>query len=518
MGPTAKNMVFGANTNPLGYTPASFAEMSAPYQPNKDNETPEGSHGAFDDDVGPTLALLSEVYAARWDDWTHKRDDALVLPRVRRRSSRRRAKCPRGLASMCLRVLADNIHAADRKSIDDIRLDQRWQLWKKLTSMNMSLHAWNIVGGSLASSCQEWLNKEKATAAEQRQNLYDAPAHGRYGADKERMLTIGMYRYHKEIFDPKDVLIPYLIPMVRLDQCLVHLCLDDVARFRQSDLVFLTDLPLRVLELIQREDPKGNVVLDDRLYRAWAERAEKTQGFSELLVLRIISEWDTISETGFEQLSKLPSLGIVDIALPGRLHPMPGWTRVHVSQDATFFEAYTRAFLGHGLKIDLGVAVDISNMYYADAFFLKPITDFQSLRSIRPHQGNRRGQKDQAKDEIPERTGTQIPEARQPWHMAVHQVFAFLGLYDHKAHKFNGENTGFALAVNRIPVPNRRFVHIRLSTIPGVPPRSKRLNRVIYVRSACEMPWGNTKTGRKDEKEKEPATSKNPGQNEATTR
>ncbi|KAL2268477.1 hypothetical protein VTJ83DRAFT_3323 [Remersonia thermophila] len=505
MGPTADGKVAGANTHSLGYTPASFAASSLPcHQRSTGNGTLEGSRGSYDEDVGRTLALLAEAYSDAWDDWTLQHDDNLALPRLRKGRTKQHGKAPRGLASMCLRVLADNIHAADRRSIDDIRLDQRWQLWRDLATRNMSLHAWNIVGGSLASSCQEWLSQEAAAEAEkQRRNPCEAPAHGRYGGDKERMLTIGMYRYHKEIFHRGDALIPHLIPMIRLDQCLVHLCLEDVERFWRCDLVLLTDLPLRVLELVQQEQPKGDIVLDHRLYEAWAQRAEKACGFSKLLVLRIISEWHTISETEFQHLSKFPALGIVDITLPVRLNAMPGWTRVRVSEDATFFEAYTQALLGHGVTIDPRESVDISNTYYIDSLLLRPIPHSQPLRPVDAHRRRPRNHRPagRAMAGVSERrTGMGL---RQPWRIPVHQVFTFLGLYDHKTRQPNAEDTGFSLAVNRIPVPSQRFVHVRLSTVPGVTPQTKRLCRILYARSDWERRWRNDRTGSKDGKENE---------------
>jgi hypothetical protein len=57
------------------------------------------------------------------------REDAIVFPPAR---NKRGSKGPRSLVATCLRVLADNIAAASKFSLECIPEHLKWALWKEV--------------------------------------------------------------------------------------------------------------------------------------------------------------------------------------------------------------------------------------------------------------------------------------------------------------------------------------------------------------------------------------------------
>ncbi|KAL2176712.1 uncharacterized protein P884DRAFT_292789 [Thermothelomyces heterothallicus CBS 202.75] len=247
------------------------------------------------DSVGfrKSLASLSAPYQSG-SDWARVREDAIALPLA---AGRKGVKGPRSLVAMCCRVLADNLGAVSKSSIEHLPDHLLWKLWKTLGPRNRSLHAWNILSCVLLEGSQQRCVSEGGMKSDQ------SP------------IPMALFRYRQEIIDPPCDLAVYVSPLARLEKgSLAYLCLDNVARFQTHELITLATLqPLAVLEIIERDDADSKV--SDALIRGWSEAGKDP--FSRLRVLKIASKTHRISESGLQYLLKLPCLEIIDItALP----------------------------------------------------------------------------------------------------------------------------------------------------------------------------------------------------------
>lgn len=75
-----------------------------------------------------SLASLSAPYQSG-SDWARMREDAIALPRA---LCGKGARGPRTLASMCCRVLAGNLGAASKDTLQGLPHHLLWLLWKEL--------------------------------------------------------------------------------------------------------------------------------------------------------------------------------------------------------------------------------------------------------------------------------------------------------------------------------------------------------------------------------------------------
>ncbi|KAL2163403.1 hypothetical protein VTH06DRAFT_5460 [Thermothelomyces fergusii] len=175
------------------------------------------------DSVGlrKSLASLSAPYQSG-SGWAHVREDAIALPLA---AGRKGVKGPRSLVAMCCRVLADNLGAVSKRSVEHLPDHLLWKLWKTLGPRNRSLHAWNIFSCVLLEGSQQrWV----AEAGAKRD---------------ESSLPMALFRYRQEITDPPCDLAAYVSPLARLEKGnLAYLCLDNVAHFQTYEFITLATL------------------------------------------------------------------------------------------------------------------------------------------------------------------------------------------------------------------------------------------------------------------------------------
>ncbi|KAL2144720.1 hypothetical protein VTI28DRAFT_8658 [Corynascus sepedonium] len=250
-----------------------------------------------------SLTSLSAPYQSG-SDWARVREDAIALPRA---LCGKGARGPRTLASMCCRVLAGNLGAASKDSLQGLPHHLLWSLWKELHPRERSLHAWNTLGYLLLTdSLQSAIGKEDDSIVDNEDGDQDGKK------EPARLIMMALFRYRQEIINPPCDLSIYISPLANLqERSLVYLCIDNVARFQTHELIALATLPqLAVLEIIERDDTDSKI--SDALMKGWTEA--HTEPFQRLRVLKITSKTHWITEHGLQYLLKLAALEIIDIS------------------------------------------------------------------------------------------------------------------------------------------------------------------------------------------------------------
>ncbi|KAL2268478.1 hypothetical protein VTJ83DRAFT_3324 [Remersonia thermophila] len=294
---------------------------------------------------------------------------------------------------------------------------------------DMSPHAWNSIGGALVRYWEKRLQSDRKSREEfqpvdlpgdpYRKPRTEIPPSDSVNPDdkqasEERVLCLGMYRWEHDCFVSAGALSSHVSSYRAVaGSCLVHLCIDEVERFPLLELACLADMPLTVLELVQSLQPTGDVVLDDRLCRAWGRRANSTGGFPSLRVLRIASRWHLISDAGLMDLRSLPRLMIVDITRRPRHHQgappltrrIPGWRRG--KSGLTMFDTYAQAYLGWQVESFAGEIGLMGRVYRNSSAPLSPIWRHRHFRPKAAYKHEPKGSGDDGKGNVRPDGGSQ---------------------------------------------------------------------------------------------------------------
>jgi hypothetical protein len=182
-------------------------------------------------------------------------------------------------------------------------------------------------------------------------------AGGGKGMDKDVTVPMAIYRSYPYTISPTCPLSVYTTPLQHLGDCLIYLCIDDVARFESHELISLTTIPrLAVLELLERNPARS--VVTDRLIRGWSEAGEPRQAFPSLRVLRISSSSHAVSEDSLQYALMFPALEIFDTTVL----PKERWRRASeiahnhgwkvTKPKGSLFVSYAQAYLDGLLEVN----------------------------------------------------------------------------------------------------------------------------------------------------------------------
>jgi hypothetical protein len=332
-----------------------------------------------------------------------------------------------------------------------------------------------------------------------------------------------MVRYCQEIVNPPCDLSLYIAPLMEMEEGLVYLCIDNVARFQIHELLPLAKLPqLAVLELIERDAADSKI--GDRLIQGWSEVDTDvdtdTVVFQSLRVLKITSRTHWVSERQLEFLLGLPRLEILDItALPkSRLRTSNrvkdivaccGWKIT--DPEGSLFVSYADAYLDGRIAVHPAGVEGLKGVFENDKQEVSRADDPRWLigeqgekdveRRTKERDAEGRPSHDEPEPEEPDfrdyiddnwqallrgdhpSSANASPRTRHLEEMGDDQVFWFLALLDQERRN-TSDRTGQMEAAS-VTLPIEQFMSLRLRDPSNMAEQTRRLlnsERLIFSR------------------------------------